>query len=161
CRGQRVPLAAPEKREHEGHRDEIGGRTVRVAARIAGLAPAVGLHPVATLSVCIGGTAGACRVLDWHVPPRRFAVEDPVPTDHARETDVDDPMWILDVEADADATEEDGDCGEEPDRPRKRRIEGSAAKADPRSANGDVGEWRCSERGRAEDVALVEAPQGN
>ena len=69
------------------------------------------------------------------------------------------PCGILDVEPDAQAPEEDGDGGQQPHRPREGRVEGAAAEADPRGADREVRKRRRPQRGRAEHVALIEAPQ--
>ena len=145
--------------EHGRHVDDVGGRAVGVAARVRRLAAAVRLDPVADLPSESARPARPGRVLDRHVPVRGLAVEDPVAADHAGVADVDHPVGVLDVEPDAQPAEEDGDGGEQPHRPRERRVEGAAAEADPRGADGEVRERRRPERGRAEDVALVEAPQ--
>ena len=156
---KRIPLSVPEQDEDGRDVDDVGHRPVGVAAGVGGLAAAVRLDPVARRPLRVRRPARPAGVVDRHVAVRGLAVEQPVAADHARVAHVDDAVGILDVEPDAQAPEEDGDGGQQPHRPRERRVEGAAAEADPRGADREVRKRRRPQRGRAEHVALIEAPQ--
>ena len=118
-RPELVPLPAPAEDEIAGHVGEVGDRAVRVAARVRGLAAPVRLDALADLAVGVGGAARLQVALLRHVPVRGLPVRDPLAADHAGEADVDHAPRRLDVQADAEAREEDGGRGEQPRRARR------------------------------------------
>ena len=156
---KRIPLSVPEQDEDGRDVDDVGHRPVGVAAGVGGLAAAVRLDPVTRRPLRVRRPARPAGVVDRHMAVRDLAVEQPVAADHARVANVDDAVRVLDVEPDAQAPEEDGDGRQQPHRPRDGRVEGAAAEPDPRGADREVRKRRRPQRGRAEHVALIEAPQ--
>ena len=157
-RGQVVPLPAPPEREIAGDVRLVGDGPVGVSLGVRALAAAVRLDPVADLARGVGRPARLLRVLDREVPPRRFAVDDPLGADHAGVADV-DHVRLLDVQPDPEAGEKDGRCEKHPDRPARRPGRAAVPGADPDPAQHHPDEQRVEEGHRREDVAVVEEPQ--
>src|SRR5581483_1728553 len=134
-RREAVPLPAPAEREVAGDVRLVRGRPVRVALRVRALAAAVRLDAVADLAGGVGRPArlevlAARELLDREVPPRRLSLDDPLRADHAGVADV-DHVRALDVEADAEAGEEDRRADQHPDRPARRARRPAVPRPDP------------------------------
>ena len=152
-----VPLPAPSEHRVAGHVSEVGHRAVRVATWIGRFAAPVRLNALPDLALGIGGAARLQVLLHRHVSVGRLAVHDPVRADDPGEADVDHASLRLHVQPDPEPGEEDGNAGEQPDRP-----DGSAGSrravtpGDPDTAAEQVDERRVRERRAPEDLALVE-----
>ncbi len=156
-RPELVPLARPAEDGVPGQVREVGDGSVGVAARVRGLAAAVGLDPFPDLALGVGGAARLQGILHRHVPVGHLPVRNPLGADDPGEADVDHAPLRLDVQADAKAGEKDAGSREQPHRPdgggRARRP---VAPRDPEAAAEQVHERRVRERRAPEDLALVE-----
>ena len=156
--GQGVPLAAPAEDRIAGQVRDVRHRPVGVSVRVRVLAPAVRLDAVAHLAVGVGRAALGAVVLDREVTVGALPVRDAVGADDARIADV-DHIRCANVQADAEAGDEDRRRGQHPDRPDRRTTRRAVRPRDPHAAHEQPDERRIRERHRREDIAAVEEPE--
>ena len=154
-RRKRVPLARPAEREHGGDVGEVGDRPVRVAASVgASQRPFVWMWSRIAPSR-VGGAARRGRRSSGMWPygawPSRIRS---APITPAR-PDVDHPARRLEVEADPQAAEEDGEPREQPDGPA--RAPGSTRR--PRKPIHDVRTRRYAAAARRADALMKMWPR--
>ena len=157
-RGQRVPLPRPDAASAPParRRGRRWDRTCRRAGWRTRSGRSAGSSRGPSPSVSAGPQARPVSATGmW--PYGASAVEDPVAADHAGVADVDHPARGLEIEADPEAAEKDGNGREQPHRPGQRRVRSAAAEPDPGGTHEQVGERQRPERRAPEDLAPVEA----